>query len=196
MAIIPNGTKFHGVAPSVPTANLGSASMNAKRDVYEYPDDFQELLQISYNGKIINFAAGNNNPFQGDTIEWGGIQSPTNQTSAIIFPYAVKIQSVYFKLAEPIQGASADFNYVFNLYTSTDLAANPNLAGTWTQLGSLTTELTDADNNTAPGFVEDVSVQNLIIPDKTMFAMAGIELAGSISANTSEAVVGIVVTKA
>ena len=31
---IPNGTKFHGVAPSVDTENRGSASLNAKRDVY------------------------------------------------------------------------------------------------------------------------------------------------------------------
>lgn len=193
---IPTGTKFHGVAPSVPTANLGSASLNAKRDVYQFPEDFKDLVQISYNGKIINLGAGNTAPFNGDTVEWGGIQSPTTQTSAIIFPYEVKIQSIYFKMAEIITGASGDFNYVFNLYTSGDLAADPNQAGTWTQLGALTTELTNADNNTAPGFVEDVSAQNLVIPAGSMFAVAGIELAGSIASTTSEAVVGIVVTKA
>ncbi len=38
--------------------------------------------------------------------------------------------------------------------------------------------------------------QNLVIPANSMFAMAGIEVAGSIASSTSEAVVGIVVTKA
>lgn len=193
---IPTGTKFHGVAPSVQTENKGSKTLNAQRDVYEFPEDFSELIQISYNGKIINIGAGATAPFNGDTVEWGGIASPTSQTAAIIFPYAVKIQSIYFKMAELITGASGDFNYVFNLYTSASLAADPNAAGTWTQLGALTTELTNADDNTAPGFVEDVSGQDLIIPAGSMFAMAGIELAGSITPTTSEAVVGIVVTKA
>jgi hypothetical protein len=31
---IPTGTKFHGVAPEVSTKNLGSAQVNAMRDVY------------------------------------------------------------------------------------------------------------------------------------------------------------------
>ena len=31
---IPQGTKFHGVAPSVDTANRGSATANARRDAY------------------------------------------------------------------------------------------------------------------------------------------------------------------
>ena len=193
--MIPNGTKFHGVASFVPTENLGSASANAMRDAYTFPEDFSELVTISYNGKIINLGAGNNNPFNGDTVEWGGIQSPTDQASAIIFPYAVKIQSVYFKASAPMTGASADFNYVFNLYTSSDLAADPNTPGTWTQLGALVTELTNSDNNTAPGFVEDLTSQNLTIPAGSMFAMGGIELAGSITETTLEAVVGIVVTK-
>ena len=193
---IPNGTKFHGVASFVDTENRGSAQLNAQRDAYEFPADFKDLVQISYNGKIINLGAGATAPFNGDTVEWGGIASPTSQTAAIIFPYAVKIQSIYFKMAELISGASGDFNYVFNLYTSASLAADPNLPTTWTQLGALTTELDDVDNNTAPGFVEDLSGQDLIIPAGSMFAMAGIELAGSITSTTSEAVLGIVVTKA
>tara|TARA_R100000951_G_scaffold81959_1_gene69646 strand:- start:3870 stop:4457 length:588 start_codon:yes stop_codon:yes gene_type:complete len=193
---IPNGTKFHGVASFVDTENRGSAQLNAQRDAYEFPADFKDLVQISYNGKIINLGAGATAPFNGDTVEWGGIASPTSQTAAIIFPYAVKIQSIYFKMTEIITGATGDFNYVFNLYTAASLAADPNLPTTWTQLGALTTELDDVDNNTAPGFVEDLSGQDLIIPAGSMFAMAGIELAGSITSTTSEAVLGIVVTKA
>jgi len=43
--------------------------------------------------------------------------------------------------------------------------------------------------------VEDLTSQNLTIPAGSMFAMGGIELAGSITETTLEAVVGIVVTK-
>lgn len=193
---IPTGTKFHGVSPSVQTENKGSKTLNAQRDVYEFPEDFSELIQISYNGKIINIGAGATAPFNGDTVEWGGIASPTSQTAAIIFPYAVKIQSIYFKMAELITGASADFKYEFNIYTGTNLAADPNDSSSWTNAGVLASELTVADNNTAPGFVEDLSSQNIIIPAETMFAMAGVEAQGSIASTTSEAVVGIVVTKA
>ena len=35
---IPDGTKFHGVAPSVDTSNRGSASLNSKRDAYTIDD--------------------------------------------------------------------------------------------------------------------------------------------------------------
>ena len=38
---IPNGTKFHGVAPQVDTKNRGSAQLNSLRDVYTFPDDFK-----------------------------------------------------------------------------------------------------------------------------------------------------------
>lgn len=193
--MIPNGTKFHGVSPSVNTENLGSSLANKQRDVYTFPEDFSSLATISYNGKIINLGAGNNNPFNGDTVEWGGIQSPTSQAAVIIFPYAVKINSVYFKTAANITGASPDFNYVFNLYTSDDLSANPNSPGTWTQIGQLDRQLTNADNDTSPGFVEDLTSKNLIIPEGSMFAMGGIEVDGSISQSTLEAVVGIIVTK-
>jgi hypothetical protein len=34
MAIIPDGTKFHGVSPFVDTQNKGSAQANAMRDAY------------------------------------------------------------------------------------------------------------------------------------------------------------------
>jgi len=35
---IPDGTKFHGVSPSVDTSNRGSASLNSKRDAYTIDD--------------------------------------------------------------------------------------------------------------------------------------------------------------
>ena len=40
---IPQGTKFHGVAPSVDTANKGSATANARRDAIEA--EVQQMLE-------------------------------------------------------------------------------------------------------------------------------------------------------
>ena len=38
MSNIPQGTKFHGVAPSVEAVNKGSATANAWRDAYTIDD--------------------------------------------------------------------------------------------------------------------------------------------------------------
>ena len=189
---IPNGTKFHGVAPDVETQNNGSQLSNSDRDVYTFPNDF-DLATYTYTGTIVNFAYTTpEDPFGGNTVMWGGIQFPFTQTSVLMFPETVQVSSVFFKACKSLGTATADFNYVFNFYTSNDLNANPTVAGTWTQSGSLVTELTDADMPT-PGFIEDVAAgQKLIVPQGTMLAMAGIQLAGSITAENAEAVVGLV----
>lgn len=185
---IPIGTKFHGVAPKVDTQNKGSQLANSDRDAYTFPDDFN-LATYTYAGTIGNFGFVAN-PFQGDTVEWSGITFPQDQTSVLMFPETVQISSVFFKVCKSLGTISADFNYVFNFYTSTDLNANPSLPATWTQLGSLVTELTDAEDT--PGFIEDVSTQQLIVPQGSMLAMAGITLAGSVSISDAEAIIGLV----
>jgi len=186
---IPNGTKFHGVAPQVPTQNRGSAQLNSLRDVYTFPDDFAAGI-YSYSGAIINIGAGNTNPFNGDTVEWGGITSPTDQCSVLMFPEQVLIKSVYFKMTQPNQ-PSVDMDYVFNFYTSNDLEADPMNAGTWTQLGSLVNGI-DGTNGATHGFIEDTTSLNLIVPAGSMLAMAGIEQAGSFAGTTTEAIIGLV----
>ena len=188
---IPNGTKFHGVAPNVETQNKGSQLSNSDRDVYTFPNDF-DLATYTYAGTIGNFGF-TANPFQGDTVEWSGITFPQDQTSVLMFPEAVQITSVFFKACSSLGAASPDFNYVFNFYTSNDLTADPGQPATWTQAGSLVTELTDGSMPT-PGFIEDVAAsQKLIVPQGSMLAMAGITLAGSITqTNQVECVIGLV----
>ena len=81
--------------------------------------------------------------------------------------------------------------YVFNLYTSNDLEADPMNAGTWTQLGSLVNGI-DGTVGATHGFIEDTTSLNLIVPAGSMLAMAGIEQAGSFAGNTTEAIIGLV----
>ena len=185
---IPNGTKFHGLAPKVDTQEKGSVLANSARGVYTFPNEF-DLATYTYAGTIGNFGF-TANPFQGDTVEWSGITFPQDQTSVLMFPETVQITSVFFKACSSLGAASPDFNYVFNFYTSNDLNANATIPATWTQLGSLVTELTDAEDT--PGFIEDVSTQQLIVPQGSMLAMAGITLAGSVTVTDAEAIVGLV----
>ena len=148
---IPNGTKFHGVAPQVDTKNRGSAQLNSLRDVYTFPDDFASG-GYSYSGIIINIGAGSTSPFNGDTVEWGGITSPTSQCSVLMFPEQVLITSVFFKMTAS-NAPTVDLDYVFNLYTSADLNADPMNAATWTQLGSLVI-VDDSNKNIGIGTTE------------------------------------------
>jgi hypothetical protein len=57
---IPQGTKFHGVAPSVDTANKGSATANARRDAYtidqmvDYIGSRGLFTQIAHSTPVID----------------------------------------------------------------------------------------------------------------------------------------------
>ena len=191
---IPNGTKFHGVAPSVQTDNLGSATMNAKRNVYTYPDDFNAGGGIyTYTGAIINFAGGSTQPFNGDTVEWGGISSPTSQTAVLIFPETVEITHIFAKVLQPIV-TSNGFDYVFKLFKSTDIAfGDPNVQGTWTTVSSDVGGNLGDDGTAAWGLDSgDLTGNGLIIPANNMMAMAGILQGGNIVGTTADAIVGIV----
>ena len=79
-----------------------------------------------------------------------------------MFPEQVLIKSVYFKMTQPNQ-PSVDMDYVFNLYTSNDLEADPMNAGTWTQLGSLVNGI-DGTKGATHGFIEAVSYTHLTLP--------------------------------
>ncbi len=188
---IPNGTKFHGVAPNVNTENKGSALANEQRDVYSFPDDF--AAGYSYNGIIINMGNDAQVPFNGDTVEWGGIFfiSPTTQTSVLAFPQDIIISSVYYKVSQPIN-VTNNFAYEFVFYISDDLNQNPNDINTWTELGSLNTTFDSSVDGTAPGFIENVAPKKLIVPAGHMLAMAGIRTAGSVTPATAEGILGLV----
>ena len=189
---IPNGTKFHGVATQVPTENLGSASLNAKRNVYTYPDDFA-TGQYTYTGAVINFAGGSTQPFNGDTVEWGGISSPTSQTAVIVFPETVEITHMYAKVLQPVT-TSNGFDYVFKLYKSQNvLLGDPNVLGNWTTVSSDVGGNLGDDGTAAWGLDSgDLTGNGLIIPANNMMAMAGILQGGNIVGTTADCIVGIV----
>ena len=65
--MIPQGTQFHGVAPNVPTKNLGSQQANSQRNVYTIED----FMSDSFSGTFINFGGGTSDVLGGDTVAWG-----------------------------------------------------------------------------------------------------------------------------
>ena len=104
---IPNGTKFHGLAPKVDTQEKGSVLANSARGVYTFPNEF-DLATYTYAATIGNFGSVFP-PFGGDTVEWSGLTFPQSQTSVLMFPETVQISSVFFKVCKPLGGATADF---------------------------------------------------------------------------------------
>jgi hypothetical protein len=63
MGNIPQGTKFHGVAPSVETVNKGSATANAWRDAYTIDD------MVNYFGTRGIFSQTEDGPVVSDTTD-------------------------------------------------------------------------------------------------------------------------------
>ena len=53
MGNIPQGTKFHGVAPGVETANKGSALANAQRDKYTIMWQIQQKQTLCQDLKVL-----------------------------------------------------------------------------------------------------------------------------------------------
>jgi hypothetical protein len=89
---IPTGTKFHGVAPEVSTKNLGSAQVNAMRDVYTIEE--------------IRTSAGT------DSVYDNLVAQGTDETTTLVLGYGVSIITTSTptdfaaKLPQPITGRS------------------------------------------------------------------------------------------
>ena len=89
---IPTGTKFHGVAPEVSTKNLGSAQVNAMRDVYTIEE--------------IRTSAGT------DSVYDNLVAQGTDETTTLVLDYGVNIITTSTaldyaaKLPQPVTGRS------------------------------------------------------------------------------------------
>eukprot|EP01047_Picozoa_sp_COSAG01_P022407 COSAG01_NODE_1329_length_10704_cov_34.202074_10_plen_193_part_00 len=166
---IPNGTKFHGVAPSVDTENRGSASLNAKRDVYTYPDDFGGS-KISVNGTFVNFGAsgGGADILGGSSVDFGVEQN----TATDHFPFYIVPTSGTKKVTGvAIQwGSTTDYQTARGSSTVTfkvsqcTFGVDVTDVNNWGDIGTLTTEW-DGTSGTHPGFLEEVDfpfTRNLI----------------------------------
>ena len=89
---IPTGTKFHGVAPEVSTKNLGSAQVNAMRDVYTIEE--------------IRTSAGT------DSVYDNLVAQGTDETTTAVMEYGVNVfrtvtsTDYCAKLPQPVTGKS------------------------------------------------------------------------------------------
>jgi hypothetical protein len=186
--MIPNGTKFHGVAPSVPTENLGSASVNAKRDVYTFPDDFQLPSVVMANGTFVNFGAfgGGADILGGSSIDWGVEQTTaSDHFPFLIVPFEAKIKGFGAQWGSntPYSTASGSSTVTFNVFKA-ELGNLMTDAASWTQVGSFVTEWDQSSDS--PGFFEDATTLNLDIPVGSVIQVTAIASSGF--GNTGEEV--------
>lgn len=159
---IPNGTKFHGVAPFVDTENRGSSLVNKRRDVYTYPDDFS--ITVMSNGTFVNFGTIGDaqDVLGGASVDWGVEQkNQGEQFPFLIMPFRAKIVSVGCQWGSEVdyQTARGSSTITFKI-SQAALGSNMTDAASWTQVGTLTTQW-DGTSGSSPGFLEenvDISV--------------------------------------
>lgn len=142
---IQDGTKFHGVAPSVPTENRGSASVNARRDAYT-------IEEISNFAKI----------------------SESVENTSVSGTYAIDLSKANHELTltgnttlsltnEPTLGQTV----VVTLYIASAVSETLTIPAGWTQYGgeyaadgSRNQLALSVSNNSASGLVYDLSISN------------------------------------
>jgi hypothetical protein len=166
---IPNGTKFHGVAPSVDTKNRGSEQANAMRDVYTYPDDFNAgggSNIVSYQGTIRNLGA-NLPPFVdilgGSSAAWTFIGFSADQFGGILAPFDCKVVGVIMQWASSVdyQFARGSADISFKISTAS-LGTDMVDAASWSTVSPGISEIWDGTSGTYPGFVEDGDLSGTI----------------------------------
>ncbi len=185
---IPNGTKFHGVAPQVPTQNRGSAQLNSLRDVYTFPDDFQTPAVVMANGTYVNFGAtgGGADILGGSSIDWGVEQNTAgDHFPFLIVPFEAKIKGfgAQWGSTTPYSTASGSSTVTFNVFKA-ELGTVMTDAASWTQVGSLVTEWDQSSDS--PGFFEDATALNLDIAAGSVIQVTAIASSGF--GNTGEEV--------
>ncbi len=153
--MIPQGTQFHGVAPNVPTKNLGSQQANSQRDVYTIED----FRTDSFSGTFINFGGGTSDVLGGDTVAWG--VNPITQADhlgniVITSKCIVSKISVKWSSVDGYQAAAGGALVAFKVFRCTDINAQLVNASNWTDYITLNT-FWDGGSGDYPGFVEDLS---------------------------------------
>ena len=155
--MIPQGTKFHGVAPSVVTKNLGSQQANSQRDVYTIED----FKTDTFSGTFINFGGGTSDVLGGDTVAWG--VNPITQadhlgnivikSKCIVSKISVKWSSI-----NGYQAAAGGAQVSFKVSRCTDINANLVNASNWADYIDLDT-VWDGSSGDYPGFIQNLSSQ-------------------------------------
>jgi hypothetical protein len=155
--MIPEGTQFHGVAPSVVTKNLGSQQANSQRDVYTIED----FKTDTFSGTFINFGGGSPDVLGGDTVSWG--VNPITQADhlgniVITSKCIVSKISVKWSSVTNYQIAANGAQVNFKVSRCTDIGAPLVDASSWTDYINLDT-VWDVSSGNYPGFIEDLSSQ-------------------------------------
>jgi len=168
---IPNGTKFHGVAPQVPTQNR-----------------FQTPAVVMANGTYVNFGAsgGGADILGGSSIDWGVEQNTAgDHFPFLIVPFEAKIKGfgAQWGSTTPYSTASGSSTVTFNVFKA-DLGTVMTDAASWTQVGAFVTEWDQSSDS--PGFFEDATALNLDIPAGSVIQVTAIASSGF--GNTGEEV--------
>lgn len=155
--MIPEGTQFHGVAPSVVTKNLGSQQANSQRDVYTIED----FKTDSFSGTFINFGGGTSDVLGGDTVSWG--VNPITQADHlgnIVITSKCIVSKISVKWSSVInyQTAADGAQVNFKVSRCTDIGSPLVDASSWTDYIDLDT-VWDISSGNYPGFIEDLSSQ-------------------------------------
>ena len=155
--MIPQGTQFHGVAPSVVTKNLGSQQANSQRDVYTIED----FKTDTFSGTFINFGGGTSDVLGGDTAAWG--VNPITQADhlgniVITSKCIVSKISVKWSSVTNYQTAAGGAQVNFKVSRCTDIGSPLVDASSWTDYINLDT-VWDGSSGDYPGFIEDLSSQ-------------------------------------
>jgi hypothetical protein len=174
---IPNGTKFHGVAPQVPTENRGSAQLNSLRNVYTYPDDFGGT-QIAFQGTFLNFGqfGGGADILGGSSVDWGVDQATAgDHFPCLIIPFACKVVGVGCQWASTVdyQTARGASDVIFTI-SSALLGTNVTDVTNWTNEATIAT-VWDGTSGDYPGFYETTDID---ISAGTVIQLTGVPNAG------------------
>jgi len=110
MSTIPEGTKFHGVAPGVKTANKGSETANANRDAYTIEDIQQFLSSESF------------------TVEASTSTNYTGSTEIVCLSWSGGSGTHIFNLPS----AASSLNRFFRIVTKNNFSASNKVAVTAT----------------------------------------------------------------
>jgi len=107
MSTIPAGTKFHGVATGVDTANKGSANANANRDAYTIEALASAINILIENNEIVNIV----------DFDWIGGSGTFVYTlpSATAIPYR-KIRFVNNSTVSASNQIEIDYRWFIKLY--------------------------------------------------------------------------------
>lgn len=172
---IPNGTKFLGIDKSVDTTEKKSKQLNDLNGYYEFPDDFYASSTMSFAGTMINFGSTQVSILGGDTADFGTIKSASDEhIGFVILSTPCKVVSAGWQwAASNTIDSAAGTNKTITFKISSALVNNNMMdVASWTDY--LMTTSIDTNSSPYPGFVEDLSGLNIVLPAGSVVTITAI----------------------